>query len=432
MSLIARAERSARVVAGVKLVNVALILLWGFAVTFVFVRVLPLDEFRAFLLLVAFGNFTISAEFGLTSIAYARLRRHWLNSGASDYAPAEMGVILGALLALIVGSSLLLISALALGWLPTALPLLFLLFFLSACLNLPALLIKRALAASDANLIWEIIDCARRVVTIGLLVAVLGGLDVTLSVALQLGVTLLALGYAFVVLHRRLKMRARDWFSWRKSAGHVRARYLRDLGVSAAFTLSDIAAYNAPYFLIALATGQARPLLIFDFLFKMSRALSMTVRALVEAALPRVTRDYHAGNGLCFRQVVGRVVLGSGVVAAGAAVALLTVGGWLFAQLFDGKAAVGLLELALIAAGMAALSIICASVYIQSALGRFGALLALSLPFLAGSLASVPLAATMTGWRFDDAFLTLYVLTLIGAAAIQARSLRRLARSVGA
>src|SRR3546814_4746074 len=74
-SALARMEGSARILALIKLANVGLTLIWGFAVTYVFVRVLPLREFQSFLLLVAFGNFTISAEFGLTSIIYARLRR---------------------------------------------------------------------------------------------------------------------------------------------------------------------------------------------------------------------------------------------------------------------------------------------------------------------------------------------------------------------
>jgi hypothetical protein len=76
MNRLARMEGSARILALVKLANVGLVLIWGFAVTFVFVRALPIAEFQAFLLLVAFGNFTISAEFGLTSIIYARLRQH--------------------------------------------------------------------------------------------------------------------------------------------------------------------------------------------------------------------------------------------------------------------------------------------------------------------------------------------------------------------
>ena len=94
MSRLARLEGSARILALVKLANVGLVLIWGFAVTFVFVRVLPIAEFQAFLLLVAFGNFTISAEFGLTSIIYARLRRHWLGRGeGTDEAVArEVGL----------------------------------------------------------------------------------------------------------------------------------------------------------------------------------------------------------------------------------------------------------------------------------------------------------------------------------------------------
>ncbi|MEJ7925209.1 hypothetical protein WG908_00395 [Sphingobium sp. AN641] len=430
MSLLIRAEGSARLLAAVKLANVALVLIWGFAVTYVFVRVLPLDEFRAFLLLVAFGNFTVSAEFGVTTIVYARLRRHWLGGEGDDYRPEELGFILALLLALIGVAALLLVAALALGWLPTMMPMLFLLFFLSACFNLPALLIKRMLAASDANFRWELIDCARRIATILLLVGVLRGLDVTLSVALQLSVTLIALAFALRLAHRRLNMKAGHWLGLRVGGGHVRARYVRDLSASVAFTLSEVAAYNAPYFLIALATREARPLLLFDFLFKMSRALSMTVRALVEAALPRATRAFHAGDAVRFRQIVGRALAGAAMMAFAAAVGLAFIGRWLFAQLFDGKAAIGAGEIALVALGLGALAIMCVSVYIQSALGRFRHLLWRSLPFLAGSLASVPLAALWVS-RFDHMFLALYTLTLLGAGAIHAHSLRALTRTIG-
>ena len=68
-------ERRSGLLAIAKLSNVALAMLWGFVVTFVFVRLLPMDEFRAFLLLVAFANFTVSAELGISAIAYSRLRR---------------------------------------------------------------------------------------------------------------------------------------------------------------------------------------------------------------------------------------------------------------------------------------------------------------------------------------------------------------------
>lgn len=431
MSVLARMEASARILALVKLANVGLVLIWGFAVTFVFVRVLPLAEFQAFLLLVAFGNFTISAEFGLTSIIYARLRRHWLGGDQADggFRLEEMGVLFLFLGLIMLGGTAILIGALTLGWFDTAMPLLFLLFFLSACLNLPALLAKRALAAVDGNFLWEALDCGRRVLTITLLLAILLGMDPRLSIALQLAVSLLVIGWAIAHVHRRLGMGARHWFAFRVGGGHVRAHYLRDIGASAAFTVSDIIAYNAPYFTIAIATSDARPMLIFDFFFKMSRALSMLVRAVVEAALPRITRAYHAGDRARLRQLLARS-LGAGLVFAVLLSSLLLgVGDWLFATLFDGRATIDRTELALIVAALAALTIICVSVYVQGALGRFSTLLHRSLPFLAGSLASAPLALALTPQGFDLTFLGLYTLTLAGAAILHLISLQRLARA---
>ncbi len=432
MSRLARLEGSARFLALVKLANVGLVLIWGFAVTFVFVRVLPIGEFQAFLLLVAFGNFTISAEFGLTSIIYARLRRHWLGGeeAARDggFRLEEMGVLFLFLGLLVAGATAILMIALAGGWLSTGMPLLFLLFFLSACLNLPALLAKRALAAVDGNFLWEGLDCARRVVTIGLLLAMLVGMDPRLSVALQLIVSIFVIGYAIGHVHRRLGMTRRHWIAFRVGGGHVRAHYLRDIGASAAFTVSDIIAYNAPYFTIALATSDARPMLIFDFFFKMSRALSMLVRATVEAALPRITRAFHAGDTARLRQLLGRALMAALLFAVVLSALLLVAGDRLFAILFDGRAVIDRADILLILLALGALTLLSVSVYVQAALGRFGELLARSLPFLAGSLASAPLALLLWPDRFDLAFLALYALTLAGVAMLHLLSLRQLVR----
>ncbi|WP_179042670.1 hypothetical protein [Sphingobium lactosutens] len=437
MNRLARMEGSARILALVKLANVGLVLIWGFAVTFVFVRVLPIAEFQAFLLLVAFGNFTISAEFGLTSIIYARLRQHWLardgdsGEGATDggFRLEEMGVLFLFLGLLVAGGTLILIAALLMGWLATGMPLLFLLFFLSACLNLPGLLAKRALAAVDGNFLWEGLDCARRVVTIGLLLAILAGLDPRLSVALQLIASIVVIGYAIAHVHRRLNMTHRHWLAFRVGGGHVRAHYLRDIGASAAFTVSDIIAYNAPYFTIAAMTSDARPMLVFDFFFKMSRSLSMLVRAMVEAALPRITRAFHAGDRVRLRQLLRRALGAAMVFAVALAGVLLVAGDRLFAILFDGRAAVDRADIGLIILALAALTILCVSVYVQAALGRFSQLLARSLPFLAGSLASAPLALLLWPDRFDLAFLALYALTLLGVAGLHLLSLKRLLRA---
>ncbi|CAD7335428.1 hypothetical protein FIM10_02430 [Sphingomonadales bacterium 56] len=427
-------EGSARFIALIKLANVGLTLIWGFAVTYVFVRVLPLREFQAFLLLVAFGNFTISAEFGLTSIIYARLRRYWLGHGegsADGFRLEEMGVLFLFLAMLILGGVVILLVALVAGGLDTTMPLLFILFFLSACINLPALLAKRALAAVDGNFIWEMLDCVRRLMTIALLLLILKGLDARLSVTLQILISLTVIGYAIALVHRRLEMTAQDWLAFSRGGAHVRTHYLQDIGASALFTISEIVAYNAPYFTIAAATHDARPMLLFDFFFKMSRALSMAIRAMVEAALPRITRAFHAGERARLRQLLIRALSVAVVFALTASAALLLVGQWIFTKLFAGRAAIGMVDLLLIDGALLALTMICVSVYVQAALGRFSDLLKRSLPFLAGSLLSVPLAMLFGDW-FDRGFLALYALTMILVAALHALSLRRLVAETAA
>lgn len=433
MSLLTRMEQSARILALIKLANVGLILIWGFAVTYVFVRVLPLAEFRSFLLLVALGNFTISAEFGITNIIYARLRRHWLGStsegnGCSGFRVEEMGVLFLFIAAIIVIASAIVVMALTLGAVRTDQPTLFLLFFLAACLNLPALLAKRSLAAIDGNFLWELLDCGRRLLTISLLFSILAGFDARLSIALQLAISIAIIGWAIAHVHRRLGMKTRDWFAFRSGGAHMKAHYLRDVGASAAFTASDIVAYNAPYFTIAMATGEARPMLVFDFFFKMSRALSMLVRATVEAALPRITRAYHARDGERLRQLLRRAMAVALVFALGLSGTILIVGRWLFGKLFDGRAAIDAADLWLVAIALVALAILCVSVYVQSALGRFMHLLRRSLPLLAGSLLSVPAAMILWPERFDLAFLGSYAATFLTVAMLHILSLRRLAR----
>ena len=427
-------EGSARFIALIKLVNVGLTLIWGFAVTYVFVRVLPLREFQAFLLLVAFGNFTISAEFGLTSIIYARLRRYWLGHGegsADGFRLEEMGVLFLFLAMLILGAVVILLVALVAGGLDTTMPLLFVLFFLSACINLPALLAKRALAAVDGNFVWEMLDCVRRLMTIALLLLILNGLDARLSVALQILISLSVIGYAIMLVHGRLGMTAQHWLAFSRGGAHVRTHYLQDIGASALFTISEIVAYNAPYFTIAIATQDARPMLLFDFFFKMSRALSMAIRAMVEAALPRITRAFHAGDRARLRQLLTRALTVAGVFALTASVALLLLGQWVFTKLFAGRAAIEMVDLLFIDGALVALTMICVSVYVQAALGRFSHLLKRSLPFLAGSLLSVPLAM-LFGQEFDQGFLALYALTMILVAALHALSLRRLLAGMAA
>jgi hypothetical protein len=412
--MLARLEKQAKLLALVKLANVALAMLWGFAVTFVFVRLLPLSEFKAFLLLVAFANFTISADFGFSGIIYARLRRFRLRQGAADpFNPAEIVMLLAFMLLVVALGGLAIALCLASGFIPTQWPALFMGFYILSVLNIIALLAKRALAALDHNLLWEGMDFVRRSLSIGLLLAALAGLPILLSVCLQIGLTVAALFAGLAVVHRAIGMQARQWLLARADAGRVFGQYARDMGATMGLTLSDVAAYNAPYLGIALATHDPRPLLVFDFLFKISRALSAAIRALVEAGLPRLTAAYHAGRHEAARASIGKLSVLALACAAALGLLLLLAGPDISRIMFDGKVVLGRDELLFMTALLAGLAMICVSTYVQNGLGRFGALLPASLAFLAGSVASVPVAAWLApliGASFSLCFIAAYAL----------------------
>lgn len=399
----------ARVLGLAKLGNVALAMLWGFAVTYVFVRLLPIEEFRAFLLLVAFANFTISADFGFSGILYARLRRHWLTDEGSDFQPRELGALAAFMALVLVAGGLAIGAALAAGLIPTRLPGLFLAFYLLSALNLLTLLAKRALAAVDRNLFWEIIDAVRRLSSLGLLFAALAGVPILLSTLLQIVATLVALAMALWGLQGALGTRARTWVASPAMMIATGRAQARDMGATMALTLSDVAAYNAPYFALALATRDPRPILVFDFVFKISRALSAIIRALVEAGLPRLTAAVHgdrqAEAGARLRHLV-MLSTGCAVLLGGT---LLAVGPALSGLLFDGHAVLDQVELAILAVLLLGLSLLCVSTYVHNALGRFVRLLPPSFAFLAGSVLSVPLAMAL-GLPLAPAFLGLYAL----------------------
>jgi O-antigen/teichoic acid export membrane protein len=426
LALAARLERHRGLLGLAKLANVGLGMIWGFVVTFVFVRLLPLAEFRTFLLLVAFANFTISAELGFSTVIYSRMRRSHL-SGEGTFRSEELGVLLLFMSGLIALGALAIALGLAGGLIRTGYPALFLAFYVTSALNMLAFLCRRALAALDHNLWWETLDNLRRLFCVAALFAALAGLPILLAVLAQLALSALAILLGLMTVQRELAMPPRHWWSLRAGAAHVRGHYLADIGRTSALTISDIAAYNAPYFTIAAATHDPRPLLLFDFVYKMSRALTALIRAMVETMLPDLTRHFVAGAQARFRARLLQL-LGLALGMAVALSALLLLAGPLIADImFDGKLRVEHIDMLWIVALIAGLAPICVSVYLHNGLGRFAALMAPSFVFLAGSLASVP-AALWLGGDFGLRFLACYALVHLAVAAGHGHMLRGLAR----
>ncbi len=410
--LAAELERRPGALAAAKLINVALAMAWGFVVTFVFVRLLPLTEFRAFLLLIAFANFTVSAELGLTAIAYSRLRKDRV-AGTGNFHSKEIVALFWLMALIILAGACAIGIAMVAGAIKTDHPTLFLSFYAVSAINLLAVLGRRALAALDHNIWWEALEFIRRSSGIGLLLASLAGLPILPSVLLQLVISLLMLWAGLQTIHGTLAMAPGDWLSPHAGARHVREHYLADFGRTGALTLFDVAAYNAPYFTIAAATHDARPMLLFDFAFKISRALSAIIRALMESLLPNLTRAFFGGQASAFRSGLGRSTVLVLTVAAGSAGAIIVGGGYLVRLLFAGHLSISGTELGAVALLLAGLSAMCLSVYLQNGLGRFGALVRPSFVFLVGSLASVPVAA-MISHRLGKDFPTTFIVTYAG------------------
>jgi len=431
VALAGRLESRPGLLGAAKLLNVVLGMGWGFVVTFVFVRLLPLDEFRTFLLLIAFANFTVSAELGLTSIAYSRMRRDRI-AGEGAFRSEEIVALFWLMAGLILLGACLIGLAMAGGLIPTRHPLLFIAFYGVSAVNLLAVLARRVLAALDHNLWWEILDFARRATGIGLLLASLVGLPIVESVLLQLALSLLLLWMGLHTVHRSLAMTAGRWLGVRRGVAHMREHYLADFGRTGALTLFDVAAYNAPYFTIAAATQDVRPMLLFDFAFKMSRALSAVIRALVETTLPGLTRAYFSGALAEFRRALLRSLRWTLGVTLAAAGAVLLLGRPLADILFDGNIVPDPLELTSLALLLLGLGVICISVYVQNGLGRFGALVWPSFLFLVGSLATVPLALVLLPASLSLAFIGLYAAVHLALALVHGRMLARLGREAAA
>ncbi|HEX7872231.1 MAG TPA: hypothetical protein VF475_04920 [Sphingobium sp.] len=429
-----RLESNPRVLALFKLANVGLAMLWGFAVTFVFVRLLPIEEFRAFLLLVALANFTVSADFGFSGILYARLRRFRLGSTEADAAfrPRDVAMLFAFMAGIVVIGAIIIVAGLATGHIGTQRPALFIAFYLLTTANIFANLTKRALAALDHNLLWELIDAVRRVLSLGLLLAALMGVPILLSVCAQIGLAVVALLIGLSVVHGATGMRAGDWLLRGAELSVIGRDYMRDMGATMALTLSDVAAYNAPYFGIAAITHDPRPLLVFDFLFKISRALTAVIRALVEAGLPRLTAAFHEGRMERARQIVRQLLWLALAAAAGLGLVLIGAGSMLSDVLFAGKAVLSLPELIGLAVLLVGLAILCVSTYVHNGFGRFAALLPASVAFLALSVLSVvggAWAARVTGEPFALCFTVLYAASHVLIALRHAVMLREIMRA---
>ena len=272
-------------------------LVTGLLQTFVFAHVLSAHRFSLFILVAAVGYSLWLVDFGIVKILFVRLRARFLSRDSSDSVPRQASAVVMFYFGLVGTGALLCFVFMAL-W--TAAPLgeaaEFGLFFLFVSLNLVWFALRYGAIAVDEYVLFETLETVRRVAYIAGLAAMLAGLPlIVMLIALDL-----LWGVVIAICVRRMIARGAlspHWTGWLR---HLRA-FLRanktEIARSGAYAISEIYAYNLPYFIVPYLFGLGAPPIILDTVFKVFRGGAVVFAAVCDILVPRQTSALAERNG---------------------------------------------------------------------------------------------------------------------------------------
>ncbi|MBL6081087.1 hypothetical protein JMJ56_24065 [Belnapia sp. T18] len=317
-----------------KAANTALATAWTFALTYSLVRVVGIEEYAVFTVVLAVAALVLQADLGLSVRLFARLRSDFIGRGgttnaATRSAAAASFCIYLSLATLAAGVFAVATWRLGIGVAGSRPALV--LFFTAAVLVLPITILKAALNAHDAFLLAEQVDFARRLLQLLLAVSLQLGVPLGTYAVANLVVILLALGallaavqMAGVLAGTQLGAGLRDL---RADVGAIRA--------SARLALCEFLIYAFPYGYLMLAFGSPATVVAFDMFFKVTRFGITAYMAGVEAMLPAQTRLYHGAAAVGLRRLVGITLLLLSVPFLAAIAAVGLYGDEIFSRLLD-------------------------------------------------------------------------------------------------
>jgi len=266
----------------------------GLAQTMVFARVLSPDRFSLFILVGAVGYSLWLCDLGLAKILFVELRAARL-AGKVDERAAEhaTAVILFYVFLAIAGSFAcfgVMLARPATSALEAAD---FALFFLYVALNLAWFSLRSISISVDEYVFYEKLELVRRVINMITLVAMLGGLPLTVFLICSnaLWAVLLTVAAARLLRRGALAPRARGFL-------HVLVRFFRAntkaIARSGTFALSDLFVYSFPYYVVPVAFGLGAPVIILEATFRIFRGASVIYAAACDLAVPGQTRAFAA------------------------------------------------------------------------------------------------------------------------------------------
>ena len=311
----------------------------GLLQTYVFARVLTPELFSLFVLVGALGFTLLLCDLGASKILFVGLRQRHLDGSRDSAAVGQTSAIVLLYLGLAVIGSVACFVAMA--WLrPESLlqSFQFSLFFLFTSLNLAWFALRNITIAVDEFLHFEMLEVARRFVTIFATASVLFFLPFTLFLILLN----LAWLVVFTLCGMRLKQREALVLRFR-GAGRNLAQFWRQNGRtllrSSIFSVSEIYVYNFPYFFVPAFFGLGAPTIILDTAFKVFLGGSIAFSAACVTTVPKQTRAYRDRDAGGLMRAAWIALGLCSIPTLGASIILLTVGDRLFAWLL-GPAAV--------------------------------------------------------------------------------------------
>lgn len=264
----------------------------GLVQTFVFARMLNPQEFSIFILIGTFGLSLWLFDLGAAKILYVRQRERHLTGSADAAIPAQSSAVV-LLYALIILTGTLLCFAVmaARPSVNAARAAEFALFFSFSALNLVWFPLRNVSSAVDEFISFEMLEAVRRVGHIGLILALLIGLPLSICLLLcnLLWFVVLASCIARLVRRGALALQITGTFRalsefWRGNRGQI----LR----SGNYAMAELTVYNFPYLVVPLMFGLGAPTIILDTVFKIFRGATLIYAAGLDPLIPRQTRAF--------------------------------------------------------------------------------------------------------------------------------------------
>jgi O-antigen/teichoic acid export membrane protein len=282
-------------------VNFLLTTAWAFGLVFVLSRTMSIADFATIAVVSNLGNYLLLADLGLSSVIYVQLRKGFIEGAAGPAANQATAALLAYVALAVVASGLFAVVAHALKVGSPEIRVALTIYFISAAAALPWMMVRVSCNAIDRFVHIESIEFVRRLVSIGLIAGMLGGMSFIEYALANVALWAAAFTAAAVLLKGlRRGVDILDGFRRMRSELH-------SITGASRFMLSEFFIYNFLYLFLPVKYGNPVVVLAFDAFYRITRFGVSAYGVVCESLLPRQTRALHTGDSRWLLRVTGMV-----------------------------------------------------------------------------------------------------------------------------